>query len=58
MARDKTRLLYVRASSTSPWIVNFSKGGWCVYKQGVAIRMSPKNTLMWVADLKEWVNVK
>lgn len=53
-----TRLLYVRASSTSPWVVNFAKGGWCVYRQGTAIRMTPQNTKMWIADLKEWVNVK
>ena len=55
---DKVRKLYVRATSTSPWIVNFSKGGWCVYKQGQAIRMGPSNTKMWDATAKAWVSVK
>jgi len=54
----RVRKLYVRESSTSPWIINFSKGGWCVYQQGKAIIMSPKNTKMWDAKLKEWVGVK
>ena len=53
-----SRKLYVRASSTSPFVVNFDKGGWTVYKNGQAIKMLPSNTKMWDADKKEWVFVK
>lgn len=52
------RKLYVRASSTSPWIVNFSKGGWAVYVNGVAVKMTPRNTKMWDAEKDEWIFVK
>lgn len=52
------RKLYVRASSTSPWIVNFDKSGWCVYKAGQAILMTPNNTRMWDGNLKKWIAVK
>lgn len=56
--RIPVRKLYVRATSTSPFIVNFSKGGWCVYRNGLAIRMTPQNTRMWDDTLKQWVAVK
>lgn len=56
--REKIRKLYVRETSTSPWVVNFAKGGWGVYKQMQLIRMTPANTVMWDAKLKEWVGVK
>jgi hypothetical protein len=56
--RNKIRKLYVRETSTSPWVVNFAKGGWGVYKQMQLIRMTPANTVMWDAKLKEWVGVK
>lgn len=52
------RKLYVRATSTSPWIVNFDKSGWCVYKNGLAIPMTPSNTRMWDGNLKKWIAVK
>lgn len=57
-ARYKVRKLYVRETSTSPWVVNFAKGGWGVYKQMQLIRMTPANTVMWDAKLKDWVGVK
>lgn len=56
--RNMTRKLYVRETSTSPWVVNFSKGGWCVYRQTQGIIMTPANTKMWSAKLKQWVGVK
>lgn len=56
--RTMVRRLYVRANSTAPFIVNFDKGGWTIYKDGTAIKMLPSNTKMWNADKKEWVNVK
>jgi hypothetical protein len=56
--RTFVRKLYVRETSTSPWVVNFAKGGWGVYKQMQLIRMTPANTVMWDAKLKDWVGVK
>lgn len=56
--RLKVRKLYVRATSTSPWVVNFAKGGWGVYKNMNLVRMTPANTKMWDAKLKDWVWVK
>jgi hypothetical protein len=52
------RKLYVRATSTAPFIANFEKGGWTVYKDGKAIKMLPSNTRMWDGKKKEWINVK
>lgn len=57
-SRNKIRKLYVRETSTSPWVVNLSKGGWGVYKNLNLIRMTPANTVMWDAKLKQWVGVK
>jgi len=53
-----SRKLYVRATSTSPFVVNFAKGGWTVYKDLKAIKMLPSNTKMWDGEKKEWVFVK
>lgn len=57
-ARVKIRRLYIRETSSHPWLVNFSKGGWTIYKNGKPIKMLPTNTKMWDAGLKEWVYVK
>jgi len=56
--RKKLRRLYVRETSVAPWVLNFEKGGWRLYKNGKWVQMLPANTKMWSADLKEWVNVK
>ena len=63
--RYKSRKLYVRETSGSPWIANFSKGGWQIHKasqetDGIAkgIIMTPQNTRLWDAKNKEWVYVK
>lgn len=56
--RMKIRRLYARPTSSHHWIVNFSKGGWTIYKNGKPIKMLPSNTKMWDAGLKEWVFVK
>lgn len=53
-----SRRLYVRQNSASPFVVNFTKGGWTLYKDGKVIKMLPSNTKMWDAEKKEWVNVK
>lgn len=52
------RLLYVREKSTAPFVVNFAKGGWRVYHNRAWVSMTPQNTKMWDANLKQWVNVR
>lgn len=63
-----TRRLLVRQDTQSPWIDNFSKGGWQIYisensevcQQGIAcgwFRMLPSNTKVRSADNQRWENV-
>lgn len=52
------RKLFVRESSTSPFIGNFDRGGWWVYKNGQRYQMLPSNTRVWSEDQKKWLAVR